>query len=301
MRRRTAACLVTSLLRFDAKNLGQQNIFHIVPGRYQGERSASVALGGVCRGLASPGAEPPTIGRKMTMTAKEILQEIKPLGSDSYKRVIFNHGVKEPCFGVKISDLQKIVKRIKRDYQLALDLYDTGIYDAMYLAGLIADDARMTKKDLQHWVAKANCAALGGTTVAWVAAGSPHGWELAREWIDSKTPLIAAAGWATLGSLVSVKDDSEFDLAELKRLLQRMQKNIHQAPDVVRRQMNLFVIAIGSYVEPLTDTAIQTGEKIGVVTVDAGNTSCQVPFAPAYIRKVQKRGGIGKKRKTAKC
>src|SRR6266478_2548433 len=87
------------------------------------------------------------------MTAKEILEELKPLGSDSYKRVIFNHGVKEPCFGVKVSDLQKIQKRIKKDYQLALDLYDTGNYDAMYLAGLIADDAQMTKKDLQRWVA----------------------------------------------------------------------------------------------------------------------------------------------------
>jgi hypothetical protein len=31
------------------------------------------------------------------MTAKEILEELKPLGSNSYKRVIFNHGVKENC------------------------------------------------------------------------------------------------------------------------------------------------------------------------------------------------------------
>ena len=54
------------------------------------------------------------------MTAKEILAELKPLGSDSYKRVMSNHGVKEPFFGVKISDLQKIQKRIKKDYQLAL-------------------------------------------------------------------------------------------------------------------------------------------------------------------------------------
>ena len=82
------------------------------------------------------------------MTAKEILAELKLLGSDSYKRVVFNHGVKEPCFGVKVSDLQKIQKRIKKDHQLALDLYDTGNYDAMYLAGLIADDAQMTKKVL---------------------------------------------------------------------------------------------------------------------------------------------------------
>jgi 3-methyladenine DNA glycosylase AlkD len=228
------------------------------------------------------------------MTAKEIVEEIKPLGSDSYKRVIFNHGVKEPCFGVKVGDLQKIVKRNRGDYQLALDLYDTGIYDAMYLGGLIADDARMTKKDLQHWVAKAYCRPLCGSTVAWVAAGSAHGWELGLEWIDSKTPLVAVAGWATLGSLVSIKDDTQLDLAALKRLLQQVQETIHQAQDVVRYQMNSFVIAVGSYVQPLTDTAMQTAEKIGPVMADLGNNSCQVPFAPDHIRKVQKRGTIGR-------
>ena len=29
-----------------------------------------------------------------------------------------------------------------------------GVYDAMYLAGLIADDARMTRNDLQGWAEK---------------------------------------------------------------------------------------------------------------------------------------------------
>lgn len=235
------------------------------------------------------------------MTAKEILAEIKPLGSDDHKKVMSNHGVKEPFFGVKISGLQKIVKRVKTDYQLALDLYATGNYDAMYLAGLIADDARMTKKDLNRWAAGAYCKPLCGSTVAWVAAGSPHGWELALEWIDSKAALTAAAGWATLGSLVSIKKDAELDLAELKRLLQRVQKTIHQAPNDTRSQMNMFVISVGSYVPSLTATAIQAGEKIGPVTVDVGTTACQVPFAPDYIRKVEQRGTIGKKRKTAKC
>jgi 3-methyladenine DNA glycosylase AlkD len=235
------------------------------------------------------------------MTVKEILAELKPLGSDGYKKVMANHGVKEPFFGVKISELQKIQKRIKKDYQLALDLYDTGNYDAMYLAGLIADDARMTKKDLQRWLANATHSPLASSTVPWVAAGSRHGWDLAMEWIDSKKAVTAEAGWATLRSLISVKDDSELDLPELKRLLERVRKNIHPAPNDVRSQMNMFVIAVGSYVQPLTDTAIQTAEKIGPVTVDMGNTSCQVPFAPDYIRKVQTRGTIGKKRKSAKC
>jgi hypothetical protein len=235
------------------------------------------------------------------MTAKEILAELKPLGGDGYKKVIFNHGVKEPCFGVKISELQKIQKRIKKDYRLALELYATGNYDAMYLAGLIADDAQMTKADLQRWADQAYCKPLYGATVPWVAAGSAHGWELALAWIDAKPAPIAAAGWATLGSLVSVKADAELDLAELQRLLQRVQKTIQPSPDVVRRQMNAFIIALGTFVQPLTDAAVKAGEKIGPVTADMGNTSCQVPFAPDTIAKAQQRGTIGKKRKSAKC
>jgi len=45
------------------------------------------------------------------MTAHEIVEEIKPLGDQGYKKILLNHGVKEPCFGVKIEDLKKIQKR----------------------------------------------------------------------------------------------------------------------------------------------------------------------------------------------
>lgn len=235
------------------------------------------------------------------MTAQAILDEIKPLGLDSYKKVLLNHGVKEPIYGVKIEYLQKIRKRIKKDYHLALELYDTGVYDAMYLAGLIADDARMTRDDLQHWVEKAANGGLSGFTVPWVAAGSPCGHELALEWIESPSDHIAAAGWATLSCLVSVKDDAELNLVELKRLLERVRRTIHQAPNVTRYQMNGFVISLGTYVRPLTDAAMKAAEAIGPVTVDMGNTSCKVPFAPDYIRKVEQRGTLGKKRKSAKC
>jgi 3-methyladenine DNA glycosylase AlkD len=235
------------------------------------------------------------------MTAEEIVKQLRPLGKDSYKKVLFNHGVKEPVLGVKIEDLKKIQKRVKKNYQLALDLYDTGIYDAMYLAGLIADDPRMTKQDLQHWVTKANCTMLSEYTVPWVAAESKHGWDLALEWIESDKECVAAAGWATLSSLVAIKDDAQLDLPELKRLLQRVQKTIHQQPNRVRYVMNGFVIAVGSCVQALTDLAGQTGAKIGPVTVDMDGTACKVPYAPEYIQKVQKRGAIGKKRKTAKC
>ena len=236
------------------------------------------------------------------MTAREILKELKALGRENYKALLMrNYGVQEPCFGVSIADQMLAWARVKLEELAALDLYDTGIYDAMYLAGLIADDARMTKKDLQRWAHQARAGALAGATVAWVTAGSPHGWEMALKWIESRKNHVAVAGWSTLTSLVALKDDSDFDLPKLKQLIARVRKTIHQAPDVVRYGMNGFLIATGCYVKPLTEYALQTGEKIGPVTADLGPNHCQTPFAPDYIRKVKHRGTIGKKRKTVKC
>lgn len=235
------------------------------------------------------------------MTAIEIVNELKPLGKESVRKILSNHGIPEPCLGVKVEDLKRFQKRIKKDHQLALELYDTGVYDAMYLAGLIADASKMTRRDLQHWVATATCGAICGSVVAWVAAESKHGYELALNWIDSKNPLIAMAGWETLCSGVAIRDDADLDLAELKQLLHRTQTTIHAQPDRISYCMNSFVIAVGTHVKPLSDLALKTAEQIGKVSVDMGNTSCKVPFAPDYIKKVGKRGTIGKKRKTARC
>ncbi len=235
------------------------------------------------------------------MTANEIVEELRTLGSESIKKVLRNHGVQEPFFGVKIGDMKKIQKRIKKDYQLALDLYDTGNYDAMYLAGLVADDAKMTKKDLNHWVKTANGGALASATVPWVAAGSDHGYEIALEWIESKNENVAVAGWTTLSSLVAMKADDDLDLPGLERLLKRVQKTIHGEPDSVRSAMNGFVIALGTYVKELSDLAVQAATKIGEVSVDMGNTDCKVPNAVEYIDKARAKGAIGKKRKTVKC
>jgi hypothetical protein len=137
--------------------------------------------------------------------------------------------------------------------------------------------------------------------VSWVAAESLHGWDLALEWIESSKENTAVTGWTTLSSLVGIKDDSDLDQAKLKALILRVQAEIHSAPNRVRYAMNGFVIAVGTYVQSLTEFALQTGKKIGEVTVDVGDTACKVPYAPDYIEKVRKRGTIGRKRKTAKC
>ena len=238
---------------------------------------------------------------KSNMTATEVLSELEGYGDEGTKNIFLKHGAREPFYGVKVQDLKKIKKKVKTDHQLSLELYATGNSDAMYLAGLIADEKALSKADLERWADEAYWYMISEYTVPWVAAETGYGYELGLEWIGSAEERIASAGWATLSSCASLRPDEDLDIDKYSELLDHVENNIQQAPNRVRFTMNGFVIAIGSYISSLTKKATEVGENIGKVDVDMGGTSCKVPYSPQYIQKVVDRGRIGKKRKSARC
>lgn len=229
------------------------------------------------------------------------MSELEALGTPAIKKVLMNQGAREPIFGVRIGDMKPISKRIGKDYELSLSLYATGNSDAMYFAGMIADDKRMTVEDLNSWVEGAYWALHSESTVPAVACGGHFGWQLANEWIESRTEHIVCSGWCTLSGLASTRPDSELDLDAYRKLLDRVSNTISSSPNRARYSMNSFVIAVAVYVLPLRDYAIGVANSLGKVEVDMGDTSCKVPHAAAYIAKSIERNPTGKKRKTMKC
>ena len=235
------------------------------------------------------------------MSLQEVMAALKKLGSEQTKKTLMRHGAREPFFGVKVGDLKTIQKTVKKDHVLAQELFHTGNSDAMYLAGLIAEPEKMTRADLTKWVKGAYWYMLSCYTVAWVAAESRYGREVALEWIDSDEEQIAAAGWSTYGSLVAIRPDEELNLTEIEKLMNRVKAEIGSAKNRVRYCMVMFVIAVGGYVAPLSAKAKAIAKALGRVDVDMGDTECRVPDAVAYIEKIEKMGRVGQKRKTAMC
>lgn len=235
------------------------------------------------------------------MNYEEIMQKLEELGSEQTKRIYSNHGVKEPYFGVKVGDLKKLVKFVKKDHELALKLYDTGNYDAMYLAGLSISPKLITKETLQDWAKKAYWYMLAEYTVAGVAAESEYALELAREWMKSEEEMISVCGWSTYTNYLSITPDEGLDIAEIRALLNQVKETIHVERNRVRYVMNSFVISAGTFVKELTEEAKQAAEFIGKVHVDVGNTACKVPVATEYIQKVELKDRVGMKKKTCIC
>ncbi len=235
------------------------------------------------------------------MTTKEILKELQAYGDERTKNTLMTHGAKEPIFGVKVADLKKILKKTKKNHELSLELYNTGNSDAMYLAGLMADEKQITKEQLDNWVDKAYWSYLSEYAVPWVAAETEHGIDLGLKWIKSDRETVASAGWSTLAYYAAVNEDEKLDIALYTELLDKVKNEIHGAQNRVKYTMNGFVIAIGTYIAALTEKSKEVAGEIGKVSVDMDGTACKVPLATAYIDKVIDKGRVGKKRKTARC
>ena len=235
-------------------------------------------------------------------SVSNILAELRALASDQTRKTLLNHGGQEGnLLGVNIGDMKPIQKRVKKNYQLSLGLWDSGISDARYLAALIADEKQMTKQDLKHWCETADWGMLTEYSVAWITAESRFGWELGLEWIRDPREIVSSAGWNTLASYIMITPNEKLDQKTLQQLLRECATTIHSAPNRTRYCMNNFIIAVGGSVPELTDQAILAASEIGQVQVNMGNTACKVPPAADYIRKMEAGGHLGKKKKMARC
>ena len=236
-------------------------------------------------------------------TVASIMVQLKKKGSEKTRKTYARHGMAtERVYGVSMADLKVIAKTIKGQQALACQLYETGNLDAMYLAGMVADGSRMSTKQLDEWAeGAANLRMISEYTVPWVAVESQHARELAMQWIDSKKEHVASSGWCTYSGLLATKEDAALDLKEIEKLLGTVVKRIKNAQNRERYTMNGFVITVGTYVKPLLKQAKAAAEQIGEVSVDVGDTACNIPLATAYIQKAETTGRVGKKKKTIRC
>lgn len=232
-----------------------------------------------------------------------VMAQLKAKGKEQTRKIYARHGMTtQNMFGVSMADLKVIAKKIKGQHDLACELFATGNMDAMYLAGLVADGSKMTDKQLHAWAeSAAGLQMIGEYTVPWVATENAKARDLAMQWIKSKKDHVAASGWCTYSGLISMTPDDSLDLKEIENLLATVEKEIAKASNRVRYTMNGFVIAVGSYVKPLLKQAKASAKKIGAVSVDMGQTSCNVPLATAYIEKMESAGRVGQKRKKLRC
>lgn len=220
------------------------------------------------------------------METREVLAELKALGTAQNRKVYPRHGVKPPLYGVSYADLGKLKKKVKVDHGLAAELWASGIHDARVLATMVADPAQATAKQLSAWIRDCDNYVVTDA-VSGLAARSPAARKLMERWTAARGEWVGAAGWNIVAQL-AMRDDGLTD-AELESLLATIEARIHGSANRVRYSMNNALIAIGIRNPGLEKKAIAAAERIGKVEVDHGETGCKTPDAVPYIRRAVER------------
>lgn len=235
------------------------------------------------------------------MDLQTVLKELEALGTERTKKVYIQQGAQEPLYGVATGAMKPIVKQVKKNQQLAEELYATGNYDAMYLAGAIADPKAMTEADFDRWMERAYFFMISDYIVAVTLSETDIAQAVSDNWIASGKELYVSAGYSCYCWLIGNCKDEEFDKEKISAMLDTVAKTIHDSPDRAKYAMNNFVTTVGVSYVPLHEKALAAAKVIGAVDVFRGQTKCRVPLAAEEIQKAAAKGRLGFKRKYVRC
>ncbi len=174
------------------------------------------------------------------------------------------------------------MKKIGRNHEVALGLWDSGVHDARVVATMIAEPEKMTRTEVERWLSDCTNYVITDA-VAGVAAKMPDGLEMARSWIEQDGEWTTTAGWNVVAAS---GPQGKLTAAEVDGMLEKIERGIHTQPNRTRHAMNNVLIGIGGYVDELRPRVLAVAKAIGTVHVDHGETGCKTPDASAYIAKV---------------
>ncbi|MGK0390780.1 MAG: 3-methyladenine DNA glycosylase AlkD [Maribacter sp.] len=90
----------------------------------------------------------------MPFTTQQIISRLKEMGHP--KKVAFKQSkyniVSNNALGVYHKDLKELAKEIKGNDELALELFDTGIYEARLLCSKVFNVKNLTEELMEKWM-----------------------------------------------------------------------------------------------------------------------------------------------------
>jgi 3-methyladenine DNA glycosylase AlkD len=146
--------------------------------------------------------------KRETAAFDDVITELKANASSSAIRGMAKFGINPTnTLGVSIPKLRGIGKRIGRDHDLALRLWDSGIHEARILASLVDNPEQVDEEQMDRWVENFDswdicdqvCSNLFDKTVL------AH--RKAKEWAGREEEYVKRAGFVLMATL-AVHDKS---------------------------------------------------------------------------------------------
>ena len=100
------------------------------------------------------------------------------------------------AYGVTMTNMKVLAKRLGREHELAAALWDTGVYEARMLASLVDEPARVTSAQMDRWCSDFDNWAICDTACFALFDRTPHAWDKVAKWAAQRDEFVKRAAFA---------------------------------------------------------------------------------------------------------
>lgn len=179
-------------------------------------------------------------------------------------------------FGVGLTVLRKLAKKIGRNHKLALQLWTSDFYDAKIISLLIDDPKKISREQVEEQVEEMNQGHLAHvfSTCNATLSKTPFARDLAVDWMKSESNIRKSCGYGLLYEFSKSKKkyapDNEFFLSWLKQIKIHFQ---HEQLSV-QSAMGCAVLGIGKRNAILHAPALELAKQLGPIQFESSGDSC---------------------------
>lgn len=182
-------------------------------------------------------------------------------------------------FGIGLTVLRKLAKKIGRDHELAMELWESGIYDVKVISLLIDDPKLMTTEQAESQVDKLYQGHLAHVFSSCDAALAKTSFvvPLLMDWINSPNTIRKRCGY---GLLYEVSKFTKKSMPGNSFFLDRIEQILNSFKDeknIIKLAMGGALMGIGKRNLELNSAALKVAHEIGPIDIDSGVTNCE-PF-----------------------
>jgi 3-methyladenine DNA glycosylase AlkD len=103
--------------------------------------------------------------------------------------------------GVSVANIRLLAKRLGRDHELALALWETGVYEARMLTTFVDEPARVTPAQMDRWCRDFDSWGICDALCFHLFDKTPHAWKKIAKWSDARAEFVKRASFALLASV----------------------------------------------------------------------------------------------------
>jgi len=195
------------------------------------------------------------------MAVHEIIDFLKDKTDASYLAGMQRYGIDNAnAIGVRLPELRKLAKTIKKDHQLALDLWDTGLHEARLLASLIDDPALVTEEQIDNWTKDFYSWDICDQVCGNLFDRTPFAMKKALEFSAHEAEFIKRAGFVLMAEYAvhNKKAGNESFIV----LMPVIEREAWDNRNFVKKAVNWALRQIGKRNDVLKAIAIQTAQNI---------------------------------------